>query len=75
MEVQSLLSGFLRHESVSAEIAVHSTELVHFRKRISVPGMELIFQMSVGLHKGWKKIKLLDLVFINTPSFETADPK
>jgi transposase, IS5 family len=28
----------------------HSTELVHFRKRIGKDGFETIFQMSVGLH-------------------------
>jgi len=28
----------------------HSTELVHFRKRIGAEGVERIFQMSVGLH-------------------------
>lgn len=28
----------------------HSTELVHFRKRIGKEGFEAIFQMSVGLH-------------------------
>ncbi len=28
----------------------HSTELVHFRKRIGKEGIEKIFQMSVGLH-------------------------
>ena len=28
----------------------HSTELVHFRKRIGKEGFETIFQMSVGLH-------------------------
>jgi IS5 family transposase len=28
----------------------HSTELVHFRKRIGKDGFESIFQMSVGLH-------------------------
>jgi len=28
----------------------HSTELVHFRKRIGKDGFERIFQMSVGLH-------------------------
>ena len=28
----------------------HSTELVHFRKRIGKDGFETIFQMSIGLH-------------------------
>jgi len=28
----------------------HSTELVHFRKRIGKAGFDMIFQMSVRLH-------------------------
>ncbi len=33
----------------------HSTELVHFRKRIGKEGFEAIFQMSVGLHGQYAK--------------------
>ena len=32
------------------ELPCHSTELVHFRKRIGKDGFEKIFQMSVILH-------------------------
>ena len=32
------------------ELPCHSTELVHFRKRIGKEGVEKIFQMSVSLH-------------------------
>lgn len=31
-------------------VPCHATELCHFRKRIGAQGMELIFDMSVGLH-------------------------
>ena len=33
----------------------HSTELVHFRKRIGKDGFETIFQMSIGLHGRYAK--------------------
>lgn len=32
------------------KLPCHSTELVHFRKRIGAEGVDRIFQMSVGLH-------------------------
>eukprot|EP00494_Astrolonche_serrata_P029643 UN29910 len=32
------------------KVPCHSTELVHFRKRIGKQGIEKIFQMSVALH-------------------------
>lgn len=32
------------------KLPCHSTELVHFRKRIGKAGFEQIFQMSIGLH-------------------------
>ena len=34
------------------KLPCHSTELVHFRKRIGKAGFEQIFQMSIGLHGG-----------------------
>ena len=41
----------------------HSTELVHFRKRIGTEGVEQIFRMSVGLHG---ELALEDCVNIDT---------
>lgn len=41
----------------------HSTELVHFRKRIGKEGIEKIFRMSVGLHG---ELALEDTVNIDT---------
>jgi len=41
----------------------HSTELVHFRKRIGAEGVEQIFRMSVGLHG---ELALEDCVNIDT---------
>ncbi|UJO99947.1 MAG: IS5 family transposase, partial [Nitrosomonas sp.] len=41
----------------------HSTELVHFRKRIGAEGVERIFRMSVGLHG---RAALEDTVHIDT---------
>lgn len=35
------------------KLPCHSTELVHFRKRIGAEGVERIFQMSIGLHGDW----------------------
>lgn len=32
------------------KLSCHSTEPIHFRKRIGAEGVERIFQMSVGLH-------------------------
>lgn len=34
------------------KLPCHSTELVHFRKRIGKAGFEQVFQMSVSLHGG-----------------------
>ena len=45
------------------KLPCHSTELVHFRKRIGAEGVERIFQMSVGLHG---KMALEDTVHIDT---------
>ena len=45
------------------KLPCHSMELVHFRKRIGVPGMERIFQMSVGLHG---ESALEDVVHVDT---------
>jgi IS5 family transposase len=35
------------------KLPCHSTELVHFRKRIGAEGVERIFEMSIGLHGDW----------------------
>jgi IS5 family transposase len=45
----------------------HSTELVHFRKRIGAAGVERIFCMSVGLHG---RAALEDMVLIDTTAQE-----
>ncbi|VAW91945.1 IS1478 transposase [hydrothermal vent metagenome] len=49
----------------------HSTELVHFRKRIGKEGFETIFQMSVGLHGQYAKE---DTVNIDTTVQEKTLP-
>jgi IS5 family transposase len=46
-----------------AKLPCHSTELVHFRKRIGKAGVEKIFQMSVALHG---RAALEDTVNIDT---------
>ena len=46
-----------------AKLPCHSTELVHFRKRIGKQGVEKIFQMSIALHG---KAALEDNVNIDT---------
>jgi len=45
------------------KLPCHSTELVHFRKRIGAEGVERIFRMSVGLHG---KAALEGVIHINT---------
>ncbi len=45
------------------KLPCHSTELVHFRKRIGVPGMERIFRMNVVLHG---ESALEDMVHVDT---------
>ena len=49
------------------ELPCHSTELVHFRKRIGAEGFEAIFKMSVGLHG---ELALEDAVNIDTTVHE-----
>lgn len=49
------------------KLPCHSTELVHFRKRIGAEGFERIFLMSVGLHG---KAALEDSVHIDTTVHE-----
>lgn len=45
------------------KLPCHSTELVHFRKRIGAEGVERIFQMSIGLHGDWA---LEDVIHVDT---------
>lgn len=49
------------------ELPCHSTELVHFRKRIGKEGVEKIFRMSVSLHG---ELALEDTVNIDTTVHE-----
>lgn len=42
--------AFCGYTEFSAKLPCDSTELVHFRKRIGKEGINLIFQISVGLH-------------------------
>ena len=55
--------AFCGMKEFQQKLPCHSTELVHFRKRIGVPGMERIFQMSVGLHG---ESALEDVVHVDT---------
>ncbi len=41
---------FCGMQQFQQEVPCHSTELVHFRKRIGKAGFEKIFQMSIALH-------------------------
>lgn len=45
------------------KLPCHSTELVHFRKRIGAEGVERIFEMSIGLHGDWA---LEDVIHVDT---------
>ena len=49
------------------ELPCHSTELVHFRKRIGAEGFETIFKMIIGLHG---ELALEDAVNIDTTVHE-----
>jgi IS5 family transposase len=49
------------------KLPCHSTELVHFRKRIGAEGMEQIFRMSVGLHG---ESALEDVIHVDTTMHE-----
>jgi len=55
--------AFCGMKEFQRKLPCHSTELVHFRKRIGTEGVERIFQMSVGLHG---KVALEDAVHIDT---------
>jgi len=55
--------AFCGMQEFQRKLPCHSTELVHFRKRIGADGVERIFQMSVGLHG---KMALEDTVHIDT---------
>ena len=59
----SYYQAFCGMKEFQQKLPCHSTELVHFRKRIGVPGMERIFQMSVGLHG---ESALEDVVHVDT---------
>jgi IS5 family transposase len=41
---------FCGHSNYIPGMPCNATELVHFRKRIGVKGLNLIFKMSVALH-------------------------
>ena len=55
--------AFCGMQEFQRRLPCHSTELVHFRKRIGFGGVEQIFRMSVGLHG---KAALEDAVHIDT---------
>ena len=55
--------AFCGMKEFQRKLPCHSTELVHFRKRIGAEGVERIFRMSVGLHGG---AALEDVVVIDT---------
>ena len=55
--------AFCGMKEFQRKLPCHSTELVHFRKRIGAQGMELIFQMSVGFHG---ESALEDVVHVDT---------
>ncbi|MCF6205252.1 MAG: transposase [Methylococcaceae bacterium] len=55
----------------SLDLPCDSTELVHFRKRISEEGFEKIIQVSVGLHR---KEALEATVNIDTTAQEKISP-
>ncbi|SER87543.1 transposase, IS5 family, partial [Nitrosomonas sp. Nm51] len=59
--------AFCGMQEFQRRLPCHSTELVHFRKRIGFGGVEQIFQMSVGLHG---KAALEDTVHIDTTVHE-----
>ena len=55
--------AFCGMKEFQRRLPCHSTELVHFRKRIGAEGVERIFRMSVGLHG---RRALEDTVHIDT---------
>ncbi len=58
--------AFCGMKEFQRRLPCHSTELVHFRKRIGEAGVERIFRMSVGLHG---KAALEDTVHIDKVIF------
>lgn len=46
----SYYQAFCGMKEFCRQLPCHSTELVHFRKRIGIEGVDRIFRMSVGLH-------------------------
>ena len=59
--------AFCGMKEFQQKLPCHSTELVHFRKRIGAQGVERIFRMSVGLH-GESALK--DVVHVDTTVHE-----
>ena len=59
--------AFCGMKEFQQKLPCHSTELVHFRKRIGAEGVERIFRMSVGLHG---ELALEDVVHIDTTVHE-----
>ncbi len=59
--------AFCGMKEFQQKLPCHSTELVHFRKRIGAEGMEQIFRMSVGLHG---ESALEDVVHVDTTVHE-----
>ena len=59
----SYYQAFCCMQEFQRKLPCHSTEPVHFRKRIGAEGIKRIFQMSVGLHG---KMALEDTVHIDT---------
>ena len=55
--------AFCGMKEFQRKLPCHSTELVHFRKRIGAEGVERIFRMSVGLHG---RAALEDVIHIDT---------
>ena len=59
--------AFCGMKEFQQKLPCHSTELVHFRKRIGAEGVERIFRMSVGLHG---ESALEDVVHVDTTVHE-----
>ena len=55
--------AFCGMKEFQQKLPCHSTELVHFRKRIGAEGVERIFRMSVVLHG---ELALEDVVHVDT---------
>lgn len=59
--------AFCGMKEFQQKLPCHSTELVHFRKRIGAEGVEQIFRMSVGLHG---ESALEDVIHVDTTVHE-----